>query len=164
MEDEPDYHIEIHRGDDPAEPSDEAIREALRLTLSSHSCRKASISVAIVDDAQIARLNESYLQHAGPTDVLSFDLGGEVFGGGGNGEIDGQIVVSAETARREAARRAVRVEGELLLYVIHGTLHLLGFDDASAEAAAVMHREEDALLTSLGCGAVYRRGAEEEGE
>ena len=72
--------------------------------------------------------------------------------------IDGEIVASAETAAREAARRNVEAKAELLLYVIHGTLHLLGFDDAAAEQAAVMHEKEDALLVELGYGPVYRSG------
>ena len=74
------------------------------------------------------------------------------------GEVDGEIVVSAETAWREADRREVGAEAELLLYVIHGTLHLLGFDDAAAEDAASMHEKEDALLIALGYGPVYQSG------
>ena len=154
MEDDPEYQIDIHRRVDLETPSDARIGEVVRKTLGSHSSERASVSLAIVSDDEIARLNESYLQHSGPTDVLSFDLGSDL----SQGYVEGEVVLSAETASREAGLRGGQIEGELLLYLVHGMLHLLGFDDGSAEAAEEMHRKEDALLVSFGYGAVYRDG------
>jgi rRNA maturation RNase YbeY len=115
-----------------------AVRSALR----SRGCAAASISVAVVDDAEIAELHERYMAIAGPTDVLSFDLSDELSGG----RLEGQVVVSVDTARREARARKLPPEQELLRYVIHGTLHLLGYDDDTAARARRMHRAEDELL------------------
>lgn len=154
MEDDPDYHIELHCRSDRVPISEETIHRAVRAALSSNACRHASVSVAIVDDDDIARLNKSYLGHSGPTDVLSFNLADT----SADGAIDGEVVVSAETAAGLAALRNLDPQAELLLYVIHGTLHLLGFDDADAQDAAVMHDKEDALLVELGYDSVYRKG------
>ena len=88
------------------------------------------------------------------SDVLSFDLGGSRGGG-----VDGTVVVSTETACREAACRGHDAVAEALLYVVHGTLHLLGFDDDTPEAAAQMHATEDRVLSAMGLGPVFVRGS-----
>ncbi len=69
--------------------------------------------------------------------------------------VEGEIIVSADTAAREAHGRGHSFEAELALYVVHGTLHLLGYDDHDQEAADRMHEIEDEILTKLGVGAVY---------
>ena len=71
--------------------------------------------------------------------------------------IDGEIVVSVDAAAREAEARGHGIDLELALYVVHGTLHLLGYDDRSANEAARMHTLEDEILASLGLEPVYRR-------
>ena len=152
MEDDSDYHIEVHCRSDRVPISEEAIGQAVRAALSSHACRHANVSVAVIDDHDMARLHESYRGCCEPTDVLSFDLGDDP----DDGVIDGEVVVSAQTAARQAALRKINAEAELLLYVVHGTLHLLGFEDATDRDAAAMHEKEDALLTTLGYGAVYQ--------
>jgi probable rRNA maturation factor len=98
--------------------------------------------VAVVNDDAMADLHKRYLGIAGPTDVLSFDLSDAP----GGGTVDGQVVVSEDTARREARRRGLLFEQELLRYVIHGALHLLGHSDNTPAHAATMHRIEDELL------------------
>ncbi|HUU84713.1 MAG TPA: rRNA maturation RNase YbeY [Phycisphaerae bacterium] len=151
MDDLPSYSIEISRQDVLLADLDQArLRQAVELTLRHHQCSRAELHVALVDDATIADLNEKYRGHPGPTDVLSFDLAEP-----GAKVLDGQIVVSVETARREAVERRHSAEAEVLLYCIHGTLHLLGYDDATPEDARRMHEMEDTLLTELGIGPVY---------
>jgi probable rRNA maturation factor len=118
-----------------------AIAAAVRATLRRESCATATVSVAIVDDTTMAGLHARYMGIAGPTDVMSFDLGGQ-----GAAEVDGEVVVSGDTARREAKRRRIPTEPELLRYVIHGTLHLLGYLDDRPERAKRMHRIEDEVL------------------
>jgi len=130
-----------------------SLQRAIEWTLVRHACESAVLSVALVDDVRIAALNERYLGHAGATDVLSFNLGGD------NPVVDGEVVVSVETARRESASRGHSAEVEVLLYAVHGTLHLLGFDDHTKDDARHMHDEEDRILTELGFGAVYRSEA-----
>lgn len=152
MDDVPAYVIEISGSDHPpADPQAGDIRRAVELALQRHRCPQARLQIALVDDHAIAKLNQQYLGHEGPTDVLSFDLSEPGMDG-----VEGQLVVSLETARREAQRRNHAVEAEVLLYCLHGTLHLLGHDDASADGARQMHELEDELLCELGVGTVYR--------
>lgn len=159
MQDDSDYDIATHRRSDLAAPDDDAIEQAVRAALSTNGCRRAEISIALVDDAEIAQLNKTYLNHEGATDVLSFDLGGDPDAG----VIDGEIVASVETAQRVASERGgesevdsgVDAEVELLLYLVHGMLHLLGHDDATPEEAVAMHVKEDEVLTGLGYASVW---------
>ncbi|NUM35888.1 MAG: rRNA maturation RNase YbeY [Candidatus Brocadiae bacterium] len=114
------------------------IYDAIRLLPGAD--KKYRLSVVYVDDKEITKMNERYLQHEGPTDVLAFPISSK----------EGEIVVSAETALREAKERDVESEGELLLYTLHGTLHLLGFDDKEKEESMKMHAVEKQILTQLG--------------
>ncbi len=68
---------------------------------------------------------------------------------------DGELVLSIDTAAREARRRDHSTQAELMLYAVHGTLHLLGYEDSQPESAEQMHRTEDAILSELGVGPVY---------
>lgn len=152
QDDDTSYDFSVSEDEDPHQHIDAGqIRRALRAVLQRHGCRRARLSVALVDDRRIADLNQAYLQHTGPTDVLSFDLRDAEQ----EAPLEGEIVVSTETAAREAARREHPVEAEVLLYVVHGALHLLGHDDQTEEQAARMHVEENRVLTALGLGAVY---------
>lgn len=97
------------------------------------------VSVAIVSDRAIARVHEQFMEIPGPTDVITFE--------------HGEIVMSAQTARLQALERGHPIETELGLYLVHGLLHLNGFQDASSEDAARMdcsqHRILDACLAQL---------------
>ncbi len=100
----------------------------------------AEISVAVVDDAAIAALHAEYLDDPTPTDVLSFVLESS------STRLEGEVVVSAETAAANAPRYGNPPEVELLLYVIHGTLHLVGYDDGTPRERKVMRKRERAYL------------------
>ena len=114
----------------------------------------ATLSVAVVDDATMAALHERFLGVAGPTDVLTFELGHD----DADGRVtEGEVVVDADEAARQAAERGHRVEVELLLYALHGLLHLSGYDDLDPASHARMHAREDEVLEAIGVGAVYRR-------
>lgn len=150
MDDDPSYDIRVAVVDHAAVLIDPApVRQAVENTLQRHSCPAARISVAVVGDTRIAELNQRFLSHEGPTDVLTFNLTE-----GTNG-LDAEIVISAETAHRQAQQRGHAMMDELLLYAVHGTLHLLGMDDHSEEDAETMHRLEDEILSELGRGPVY---------
>ena len=160
MEDESDYDIAIARVGGHAQVSDERLMAAIRATLRRHQAPRGRISVALVDDPHITRLNEIHLKRQGPTDVLAYNLrdrAGEESLSSSAGEIDGEIVVSVDTAAREAKARGHDVDSELALYLVHGTLHLLGYDDRTEEEATRMHDLEDEILVSLGLGPVFRR-------
>ena len=102
------------------------------------------LSIALVDDAVIQDLNRRYLDHDGPTDVLSFLLERD------GQRLEGEVVVSAETAARSAQGFGWSADDELLLYVIHGVLHLVGFDDQDPQSLAEMRDREAYYLRQFG--------------
>jgi probable rRNA maturation factor len=116
------------------------------------------VDVAVVDDAEIRRLNARYRGIARRTDVLAFPL--EI--PEAVGELVGQIVVSADTAARQARRVRVPVALELDLLVTHGVLHLVGYDDRDPVEAVLMHRREREILSAapdrLWAGLLPRQG------
>jgi probable rRNA maturation factor len=101
-----------------------------------------TVEVAVVGDAEIRRLNARYRGIGRRTDVLAFPLEAA----DAAGQLLGQIVVSADTARRQARRLHVPLALELDLLVTHGTLHLVGYDDRDPLEADLMHRRERAIL------------------
>lgn len=143
--------VTISRRTRAPEASAAALRQAVQATLRRHGVQQAEVSVVVVDDGEMAQINEQYLGHHGPTDVITFDLRGD----GAQDWPEGEVVVSVETARREAAARGHDTAAELMLYAVHGTLHLLGSDDRTRAAARRMHAMEDEILQDLGVGAVY---------
>ncbi len=109
------------------------------------------ISIALVGNRQMAELHERFLGIPGPTDVLTFELDHDARGRVSAGE----IVVCVPYATREAGKRRHTVRQELLLYALHGVLHLSGYDDRNDVDYRRMHRKEDAVLTQLGIGPVF---------
>ncbi len=163
MEDDPAYDIAIAHLDGRPIADDAPLRQAILTALRTHSIPTAHIGVALVDDDRMAELNERHLQHAGPTDVLTFDLS-EPAADAADADpkapaIEGEIVISLDTAAREADLRGHDTAAELALYAVHGTLHLLGYDDADESKAERMHEAEDKILEAAGLGPVYRRAS-----
>jgi len=113
--------------------------------LSQEGASQNELSVLFVDDAQITELNRRYLGRNRPTDVLAFPMGvGE--NADIHPEVLGDVVVSAERAACYAEECDLKVEDELSLYLIHGILHLLGYDDTTAPAKRKMRKRERELL------------------
>jgi probable rRNA maturation factor len=131
----PQESIEIERA---------LMRQAVRAVLASEGVNDAEISLAFVDNSTIRELNRRYLNHDEPTDVLSFPLGESKQKG-----LAGEIVVGVEVALAQAKERGHSVEAELALYVIHGVLHLCGYDDKTAGGAAEMRKAERRYLQEL---------------
>ncbi len=102
------------------------------------------IDISVVDDVMIHEVNRRWLQHDYPTDVLSF-----VFDRSNN-RLEGEIIVSVETAATKVADYGWSIEDELFLYVIHGVLHLIGCDDKSPEQEKEMRRQERRFLARYG--------------
>lgn len=138
------FHIDITHEHPTAQFDESPLRSAVECVLRRAELREATISVAIVDDARIHQINREFLQHDYPTDVISFVLEA------GEGTLDGEIVVSADTAATVAARLDWPVEHELLLYVVHGMLHLVGYDDLEPAKQAEMRTQEREVLRLLG--------------
>lgn len=120
-------------------------RTVIEQILAEHRVESASISLAVVDDSTIHGLNRQFLDHDYPTDVLSFNLGE-----GGDRYLKGEIIVSADTAEREATLRGLPTQDELMLYVIHGALHLVGLDDKSDLGRAAMRAAEQQITSRYG--------------
>jgi probable rRNA maturation factor len=104
----------------------------------------ADVEVLMVDDAQMRRLNRIWRGSGRRTDVLAFPL--EI--PEARGRLLGQVVVSAETAARQARELGVPVAIELDLLVTHGILHLAGYDDHNPKKARLMHEREQAILSA----------------
>jgi rRNA maturation RNase YbeY len=109
------------------------------------------LSIALVGDRKMSRLHQQFLQVSGTTDVLTFPLETDRHGR----PISGAIAVCVSEARRQATRRKIALRNELLLYALHGLLHLCGFDDRTDADFRKMHHMEDKLLRKLGIGAVF---------
>jgi probable rRNA maturation factor len=120
------------------------MREIVRVVLEGEGVADAEISLAFVDNPTIHTLNKRYLDHDEPTDVLSFPLSEPA-----SKKLAGELVIGAEVAQAQARERGHDVQVELALYVIHGLLHLCGFDDKSESAAAAMRRRERHYLQAL---------------
>lgn len=104
--------------------------------------------IYVVGAPEMTRLNEVYLRHAGSTDVLAFDYAD----GRREGTLFGEIFVCTDEALIQAKRFHTTWQEELVRYVVHGTLHLLGHDDHSAAKRRTMKREENRLLRELAGG------------
>lgn len=126
-------------------PVDEArLAEIAKRILHDAGVRCGVLSIAVVDDTAIQRLNKEFLQHDYPTDVLSFALEEDL------DAFEGEVLVSAETARHNAAQFGWPPENELALYVIHGTLHLAGYRDKTPADQTTIREAETRYLRTLG--------------
>ncbi len=140
-------HLELNirnRRDFPKGLSSKLLRKMLKSILIEDWGKPAELSFAVTDDEEMAALNERYLGRKGSTDVLSFPLTekGEI-------PLRGEVVVSAQTARRCAGRFGHSHSKELLLYLTHGLLHLLGYDDKSKRLRQRMRRRERQIVKAL---------------
>ena len=115
------------------------------MILADYGFMTAEVSIAVVDDPTMRELNNRYLQHDYETDVLSFVLDCEP----DDGILNGQLIVSSDTAKRFAEQLKISLDAELLLYVVHGSLHLVGFDDKTDEAASEMRAAEKEYLAKF---------------
>ena len=153
-----------------------AIAHALRV----EQVASAVISVSIVDNATIHKINRDHLQHDYPTDVISFQLDFAIHGDdecpddededsiidsqstGPRSEvraqgamIEGEIIASAQMAVEMASSGQWSAINELTLYVIHGLLHICGYDDLTPDEKNIMRGRERAVLQQLGLQPVY---------
>ena len=113
-----------------------ALRECLKIRRKKTSAlvKLEDLSIILVSDRRMAELHRRFLDLSGPTDVITFQ--------------HGEIFVSAETARSHARRFGNSLEDELRLYVVHGLLHLHGFDDKSPADATEMERAQEKLVAA----------------
>jgi probable rRNA maturation factor len=154
--------LEQELGQEPAAP-DEHIALALRQTLVATKIQLragAEISILLCDDAFIADLNKRWRDKDAPTNVLSFPTGGDL----AKAPILGDIIIAFETTAREAAEEGKTLRNHFTHLVVHGFLHILGYDhevEAEAEAMEALERE---ILAALGIEDPYRGSRVESAE
>lgn len=108
----------------------------------------AELSIYIVDDTEIKNLNYRYRGMDKATDVLAFSMreGQRIKGAEG---ILGDVVISAQTAAKQARRLRKEIKYEIFLYLVHGILHLVGYNDASYEARKKMERVQNEIFQQV---------------
>jgi probable rRNA maturation factor len=127
------------------------LRRRLRAAHAILKPQLAELSLVLVNDREMSRLHRQFMNIPGPTDVLTFPL-----------EFDrrkrvtaGEVVVCVPEARRRSKELGTGLKNELLLYALHGMLHLCGFDDRTDRGYRRMHDMEDRILRRLGVGPVF---------
>ena len=105
--------------------------------------KAGEITICFVNDKQIKKINAKYLNKNTATDVIAFDLSEA------KGSILADIAISADTAYKNAVVYKTRPKDELELYVIHGILHILGYDDNNSKNRALMRRKEQYFLARI---------------
>ena len=120
------------------------MRRAIQSIATDYGWTNGEISVALISDVEIRQVNKDHLSHNYPTDVISFDLTS------GNEILEGEIIASIETADREAPEHNWKGDDELLLYVIHGMLHIIGLGDKKPAETKRMREAEQYYLSQFG--------------
>ncbi|MCP4608113.1 MAG: rRNA maturation RNase YbeY [Planctomycetes bacterium] len=146
--------IQITNNFDGIDAPPSKIKKLVRAVCNRFKLSEATVSIAIVDDVEIKILNSRFLNRKANTDCLSFDLSDtrasqspKLF----------ELIVNGEMAVRQADLRGHASQAELALYITHGLLHNLGFDDSTDSKARKMHDMEDNILQQLGYGFVYNK-------
>jgi len=138
--------VAINADDQPHAIDKPQLKKAVRAILDDGGIRSAEISIGIVTDQRMHELNRQFLNHDYPTDVLSFVLKHDKK----NHSLDGEIIASSDYAAREAAEYGWTANDELLLYIIHGCLHLVGYDDTTPRSKKEMTEAETKYLKRMG--------------
>ncbi len=121
-------------------------RQAAVWVANRFGLKELDVSIAIVDDPTIHQLNREHLEHDWPTDVISFVFEVDP----SKTHIEGEIIASMDTAVRMSPEAGWSPEDELLLYIVHGLLHLAGLDDIQPEDQLAMRAAERECLLALG--------------
>ncbi len=139
----PPVTIEISDSQDHLRIDHSTLRDLATRVLQGEGVVEASISIALVDDAAIHAINRRHLDHDWPTDVITFRLSDAP-------HLEAELVVSAEMAVATSREAGTDASAELVLYMVHGLLHLCGYDDHTVEDVTAMRGREDAVLRREG--------------
>ena len=127
----------------PTPVDHELLRQVAERTVAKVAGALDHLSVALVSDERIAQVNEQFRNRPGPTDVIAFEAEADAEG------VAGEVIISVDTAARQAAEAGHDLHRELCLLVAHGVLHVLGYDDEQPAGAAEMTRLQDQILSEL---------------
>ena len=199
------FEIDISNRQSALAFDENRVQAAVLRALAIEQVASAVLSISIVDNSAIHKINRDHLQHDYPTDVISFqldfvsagdlqcddevenddeDLLDEDYseddaeidddsvdvtdcellteGRAAGAAIEGEIIASAEMAVSMATDGEWSAEAELILYIVHGLLHICGYDDLTPEEKCIMRARERAILSELGLTAIYAEDAEED--
>lgn len=125
------------------------VRHAVEATLDAERRAEREVSVLLTDDREIHELNRAYRGIDAPTDVLAFAFDEADPAGPAEARSLGDVVISVERAKKQAAARRVDLDRELELLAVHGTLHLLGYDHGALKEARVMRAKTRSIRRRL---------------
>ena len=125
--------------------SKKKIRQTAKVILNALDCPDAELSILLVDDQQIAQLNRQDLNREGPTNVIAFPMRGGRFEKI-SPDLLGDVVISVETAQREGEKAGLNMQKRFDQLLIHGILHLLGYDDHTPRGRKKMREKEKELM------------------
>lgn len=131
---------------------EETLRQLIRHVLSAEGATLLHLSVVLADHDTVRRLNRRYLDHDYNTDVLSFSLQDEPASQTSERDetaVEGEIYVDLDTAAERHGDFSTSFEDEAYRYVVHGVLHLVGYDDATASGQETMREKENEYLDAI---------------
>ena len=140
------FLLEILNEQDELDVDLEKVREVCERILADHEITSGKINVVLVDSDTMRQFNKDFLQHDYPTDSISFPVEYRQ----NEGYLEGEVLACAEIAQERAEEFGWTAEEELILYIIHGTLHLIGLDDDTQEQRDLMQKKERHYLATLG--------------
>ena len=140
--------VQIGNRQDNHRISEKKIRQTANAILNALDYPEAELSILIVDDQQITQLNRQYLNREGPTNVIAFAMRQGQFADIAPNLL-GDVVISADTAQREAQSAGISMQDRFDQLLIHGTLHLLGYDHENTAAEARKMEEKASELLQL---------------
>ena len=140
------FSLAIHQAHPARRVDEEAIARVVARALEGEGFRVADLSIVLTDHAAVRRLHRDWLDKDHDTDVLSFGLDEEAVS---RHEVDGEVYVDLDTAAERAPEFASTPEEEVLRYVVHGVLHLCGYNDRTDAERAQMRRLENTYLESV---------------
>ena len=127
----------------------EIVQRAVSATVNAHNVEEYEVSVLLTDDLHMTELNREYRGVNAPTDVLAFAMregeDNELF----QSSVLGDVVISLQTAERQARTERRSLEEEVAFLTVHGVLHLLGYDHKTEKQAALMFKQQDVILQLL---------------
>ncbi len=125
------------------------VYQSVLVTLNAHEKVDKEVSILLTGDSCITELNRDYRGINSPTDVLAFSQLEGKDSDLMNSDILGDVVISMETAERQALKADHSLENEVTLLTVHGVLHLLGYDHQTAEEATIMFDKQNSILHEL---------------
>ena len=142
----------LFQNDTPRRAPTASLRRAAQRLLREEGPARAEVSVLLTDDATVHAMNRDYRGYDRPTDVLSFAQQDTIPGAPpmptlpGQPVVLGDVIISLDTAERQANALGITLENELALLTVHGILHLLGYEDETEAGATRMRVREQAIL------------------